>query len=250
MAAFKTHLDDLTAKPGQKISFGEHAERIARASFGKSFAELTPLEAQKVNAQAQQEAVTKASAGKTVVSVDQRQENEFSKQLGKDQAAMLQDGYKDAQSAARGLNALAMMEKTNANGVFSGPAAQGLVKGGQFLASLGLLSSEKASMLKDSETYSKNAADLVLQDLGGKLGAGVSNADVQFIKERVPQLENSPQARQELIAKMKEIYQARVKRYQSMKSYSTKNKNLNDWADPFEAQALTAPAGSPRVSGW
>jgi len=112
--------------------------------------------------------------------------------------------------------------------------------------SLGLLSKENAASLSSSEIYSKNAKDLALQDIGGKLGTGISTADLIFIEAKIPQITNSPQARAELIQKMKEIQQGKVGYYKDMIGHVQKFKNLNDF--DF-SKNMPVPPVSPALTG-
>lgn len=55
-------------------------------------------------------------------------------------------------------------------------------------------------ILADTQNYNSLVSRAVLDRLGGSLGTGVSNADVTFIKDTVPKLAYSRQAREALIS--------------------------------------------------
>lgn len=172
-----------------------------------------------------------------------QQESAFSKKLGELQATDLTDARTQAVSSAKAINTLADMEK-NQN-LYGGPLANTTVTGAQFLQSLNLLSPEQTKKLADSEIYRKDASKLVLADLGGKLGAQISDADRKFIEGIVPQLQNSPDARQRLIAKLKEIHNSNVQNYRDMQAHANQYGNLNKF-DPtklygYKGSSSTTP---------
>jgi len=197
----------------------------AKSTYGG----YTPQQTAQVNAQLQSRAIQKQIAGANRMSVIQQQETSFAKQRGELQAKALADSEVQAKASANAVNRLASMEQLNKGQMLTGPLAGTAIGAGQFLSSLGLLSPESAKTLSSSEVYDKQAKDLVLQDLGGKLGAQVSNADRDFIEARIPQLKNSQQARTELIGKLKEIHKKNIDYYQRMTKQANEKGNLNDF---------------------
>ena len=160
-----------------------------------SYGGYTPEQTAMVNAELQKRAVQKQIAGANRMSVIQQQESAFSKERGQLQAKSLSEAETQAKASANAVNRLANMEQLNKGPMLTGPLAGTAIGAGQFLSSLGLLSPDSAKTLSSSEIYDKQAKDLVMQDLGGKLGAQISNADRDFIEARIPQLRNSQQAR-------------------------------------------------------
>jgi len=109
------------------------------------------------------------------------------------------------------------------------------------LASIGLLSKAQTANLTSSEIYDKNAKDLVMIDLDGKLGSQVSDADRKYVEARIPQLTTSQQARTELINKIAEIQQGKIKFYKDMNAYANKYDNLNE----FDFSKQYVPSAAP-----
>lgn len=232
-------LSGLTAK--DKISFGSDAERIARALFGTAFDKLTPEQAARVNKEVfEQEKILKAT-GAPKQTVINAQEGAFAKQRGELQAKSLAEAETQAKASSNAVNRLTGMEKLNKGTMITGPLAGTAIGAGQFLSSLGLLSADSAKTLSSSEVYDKLAKDLVMQDLGGKLGANISNADRDFIEARIPQLRNSAQARTELIGKLKEIHSKNIDYYQRMSKHANAKGSLNDF-DFASSAPDTGPA--------
>lgn len=197
----------------------------AKTTYGA----YTPEQTARVNAELQSRAVQKQIAGANRMSVIQQQESSFAKERGQLQAKALGEAETQAKASANAVSRLASMESLNKGSMITGPLAGTAIGAGQFLSSIGLLSPESAKTLASSEIYDKMAKDLVMQDLGGKLGAQISNADRDFIESRIPQLRNSQQARTELIAKLKEIHKKNIDYYQRMSKHANTKGNLNEF---------------------
>ena len=218
----------LVEKEG-RISFGADAERISKALFGTDFNKLSPDQAARVNEEVQKQDLIAKATGANKLSVIQQQESSFAKERGQLQAKTLAETEAQAKASANAVSRLASMEKLNQGKMLTGPMAGTAIGAGQFLSSVGLLSPDSAKTLASSEVYDKLAKDLVMQDLGGKLGAQISNSDRDFIEARIPQLRNSQQARNELIAKLKEIHKKNIDYYQRMSKHANTKGNLNDF---------------------
>ena len=221
----------------------EYAAVAGSLGFGAKpyLADYTKDELAAVETRIQQKKVEAAREGRPTT-INQ-QESAFSKKLGELQATDLAETKKTAVGSAAALKTLENME--GADNVFGGPLAGANITASQFLGSLGLLSPQQASILANSEVYDKDAKKLVLQDLGGKLGAQISDKDRDFIEATIPQLKNSPAARQRLIAKLKEIHESNIQNYRQMQSHANKYGNLNDF-DPtklygYGSKTNTAP---------
>mgnify|MGYP003630131171 CR=1 FL=1 len=169
-----------------------------------------------------------------IINIAGNQENEFAKGRGKNQADELRDAKKAAGSSKVALLSLEQMERVNIDGIYSGPQADVLLATNGFLESVGLLSSDQVGKLTNSATYDKNAKDLVMLDLDGKLGAQVSDADRKYVEARIPQLRTNPQARTELIVKLREIHNNKIDKSDKMVLHANEFKNLNNfnWNPP------------------
>jgi hypothetical protein len=130
------------------------------------------------------------------------QEGEFSKQLGKAQADRYKSAVEARDAAIATIANYTELGKLNDQALISGAFASGRLGVANLFNTLGLTSAADSSKLASSEQYQKLAADALLATLGGKLGGQVSDSDREFVNRIVPQLENSPAARRELIAYM------------------------------------------------
>lgn len=171
-----------------------------------------------------------AKAGANVLNISQKQEEEFSKRRGFKQADALDEATALARGGSLALGSIAAMKEQNATGqLFTGPLANSLVGTTNLLSSVGLLSKDQAAKLTSSQIYDKSAKDLVMQDLGGKLGAQISDADRKFVEDRIPQLTTSEKARTELLNKLEEIQRGKIDYYKKMNAHANKYGNLNDF---------------------
>ena len=176
------------------------------------------------------------TTSKTNLSVSQKQEEEFSKRRGFTQANALDEASNLARGGSLALGSIRSMKEQDASGqLFTGPLATSYVGATNLLASVGLLSKEQTAKLTSSQIYDKSAKDLVMQDLGGKLGAQISDADRKFVEDRIPQLTTSQKARTELLNKLEEIQREKIEYYRKMNAHANEFKNLNnfDFSDKY-----------------
>lgn len=220
------------------------AARALQIDAKAKYADYSPEEAQRINQYLLNKDVAKNAAMRPPA-----QETAFAKTRGELQAKALQDVTANAQNATSALIALNNMDALSKSGqLYSGPLAMTAVGASNFLNSIGLLSKEQINILANSEVYDKKAKDLVMQELNGRLGAQISDADRKFIEARIPQLTNSPLARAELIAKMKEIQTGKIEAFKKMNAHANKYDNLNNFdfsQDYMPIQAAQSPLASP-----
>jgi hypothetical protein len=244
--AFNAEYQRLTApKEAKGPGFGADAERASKAKFGKPFADLTPAEAAEVDKDLEARGLSRSQAtAPKIVLPSTVQETEFAKKRGGEQATALTQAATTAQSGSQALTTIQSMKQLDAQGqLFTGPLASGYVNATNLLASVGLLSPAQTNRLTSSEVYDKQAKDLVMQDLGGKLGAQISDADRKFVEARIPQITTSAKARTELLNKLEEIQKGKVNYFNKMNEHANKFGNLNtfDFSQPY------AP---PKTGGW
>lgn len=220
------------------------AARALRIDAKPRYADYTPEEAARINQYLLNKDVAKNAAMRPPA-----QETAFAKTRGELQAKALQDAVTNAQAAQSSLVALGNMEQLASSGkLYSGPLAMTAMGASNFLNSIGLLGTEQSRLLANSEVYDKKAKDLVMQELNGRLGAQISDADRKFIEARVPQLTNSPIARAELIQKMKEIQSGKINAYQKMNTHANQFGQLNDFdfsQNYMPIQAAQSPLATP-----
>jgi len=172
-------------------------------------------------------------------------ENEFIKELGKLDAKAVASSMETKNSAISALNSLNRLNQLDQSALISGSFASGRVGATNLLNTLGLTSSKDQDVLAKSENYQKTAGDVILATLGGRLGSGFSNADREFIQSLVPQLENSPQARKQLIEFMVKKNQGIVDETTRLETYARENKGLKGYVPTIPIVNLGANAPKP-----
>jgi len=227
------------ANKDKQASTLDQARNVVLQLAGRS--DLNPQE-QRVLDNAR-EVLKLASPGQTI---NMTQETKFAGQRGELQAKALDVAASSAATARTSLTTLDEMERlAKTGGLYTGPLAMTALGASNFLNSIGLLNSSQVRILANAEQYDKSAKDLVMQELGGKLGAQISNTDREFIEARIPQLKNSPTARLEIINKLKEIQNGKINLYQRMNEHANKYNNLNtfDFSQNYMPPAIIAPQG-------
>jgi len=172
-------------------------------------------------------------------------ENEFVKELGKLDAKVVANSMQTKDSALAALGSLKRLNQLDQNALISGTFASGRVGATNLLDTLGLTSPKDKDVLAKSENYQKTAGDVILATLGGRLGSGFSNADREFIQSLVPQLENSPQARKQLIEFMVKKNQGIVEETTRLETYARENKGLKGYVPTIPIVNLGANAPKP-----
>jgi hypothetical protein len=174
-------------------------------------------------------------------------ENEFRKRLGVKDADRVDNAMTMRDSSIAALNSLNRLNQLDQNALISGSFATGRVGATNLLNTLGLTSAKDADSLAKSENYQKTAGDVILATLGGKLGAGFSNDDRKFIQGLVPQLENSPSARKQLIEFMVQKNQSIVDEAIRLENYARdpKNNGLRGYVPKIPIINLGANAPKP-----
>ena len=169
------------------------------------------------------------TTSKTELSISQVGEKEFAKTLGGEDAKRVKGAMDTKDNAIASLTTLQEMSRLNDKGLISGTYATGRVGAANLLNTLGLVSPKDQVSLASSEQFQKQANDLVLATLGGKLGAGFSNEDRKFIQSIVPQLENSAAARRNLINFMIKKQTDIINETTRLETYARENNSLKGY---------------------
>jgi hypothetical protein len=175
--------------------------------------------------------VDRATATATTKIEAERKQTEFEKLLDKKDADRVGNAMTLQENAIASLNSLNRLNQLDQSALISGSFASGRLGATNFLNTLGLTSA------KDR--------DVLLATLGGRLGSGFSNADREFIQSLVPQLENSPQARKQLIEFMVKKNQGIVDETTRLETYARKEKTLKGYVPTIPIVNLGANAPKP-----
>lgn len=126
------------------------------------------------------------------------------------------------------LNELRNMKALARNGINEGIFSDWQQVFGKTLQALGMSTNEMNDVLGNTEQFTKNAGGVVMRFLGGKLGSGISNQDLAFVQQLVPQAASNPQARDELINYMTALFEYKKNRLLTQREHFTKEfKNAN-----------------------
>ena len=182
---------------------------------------------------------------KPSVSVTVAGEQSFAKTMGEEDAKSVVKARELRTTAIGELNSLNEMATRNQQNITSGTFASGRVGVANFFNTIGLLGANDVKKLANSEAYTKSAGDLVLAKIKS-LGSNPSNADREFIVRIVPQLENSPQARAELISYLQKRANDVIKESSSLESYARQKNGLSGYVPtiPLTISPQTAKKAS------
>ena len=165
------------------------------------------------------------TTAKTTLTVDAKGQEAFTVELAKDDAKEVKNARGIRDAAIGELGTLQKMQELNQQQLMTGSFATGRVGALNLLNTLGMTSSTDTNKLANSEQYTKVTGDLLLDKIK-KLGTNPSNTDREFIAKIVPQLENSPQARQELVNYLVKKANNVVAETTRLDTYARKNKGL------------------------
>lgn len=169
------------------------------------------------------------TTAKVSASAESKGRSAFSEKLGELDARKVDAAGVARDNAIATLNSLNKLTQLDDNGLISGSFASGRVGATNLLSTLGLVGDKDKAVLASSENYQKVAGDVILGTLGGKLGAGFSNEDRKFIQSLVPQLENSPAARRQLIDFMVKKNNKIIEEADRLDAYARENEGLKGY---------------------
>ncbi len=154
-------------------------------------------------------------------------EDEVTKALIKSDVARYEKFMEEAGNTTKQLDMLNELATLNVGkGDIQGGFAE--LKSGFYnvMAGFGLLSPEKQTMLANAQTFESFANQLVLDLMGGSLGAGFSDADRKFVISMAPMLGNTQKANEMVMEKMRAIILRREEVAQLMRAYFRDNNSL------------------------
>jgi hypothetical protein len=169
------------------------------------------------------------TTAKVTATATTKGEEAFTTELGKLDAKTVDAAQKARDASIATVKALNTLASYPDDSLISGTFANNRVGVANFLNTIGLASGSDKERISNSQQYQKVAGDVILQTLGGKLGAGFSNDDRKFIQGLIPQLETSPQARRSLIEFMQKKNQDIITEATRLEDYARANKGLGGY---------------------
>jgi hypothetical protein len=230
-SAYKRELTRLTAKEGSKPTIKEVGvadgtrEPVYTYQEGNTVRQVV---FKNVNGEQKMVPYTGGvdrTTAKVTATASAKGEESFSVELGKLDAKEVANARTLREAAIGELGSLQKMQELNQQQLMSGSFATGRVGALNLLNTLGMTSGQDATKLANSEQYTKITGDLLLDKIK-KLGTNPSNTDREFIAKIVPQLENSPAARQELVNYLVKKANKVVSETTRLDTYARDNKGL------------------------
>lgn len=173
-------------------------------------------------------------------------EKAFDVELAKLDAKELDDMRNAATKASGGLARVGEMKRLHESGVYSGTLAEGRTGVANFFSTMGIPLDEKK--LANSQEYLKHAKELTLSLLKEGVGTNqISNADLKFVNDTVPQLETNPKARIALLNYIEGRLQNSLNRFKAASDYAAKNKGLRGFT--YNEQQSQKTSGGQFVEG-
>jgi hypothetical protein len=182
------------------------------------------------------------TTAKTTVDARNVGENAFVKQLAELDAKRVADAANTREAAIGELDNLQKMANLNKQEMVTGTFASGRTAVGNLFGTIGIASNKDKLAVANSEQYEKYAGNLLLDKIK-KLGTNPSNTDREFIAKIIPQLENSAQARQELINYMAQKAQAVISETTRLDDYAREKRGLTGFKPTIPLVSTGGVAG-------
>lgn len=177
--------------------------------------------------------------------MEQKAEGKFLEGMASVDVKKVEGAITARDNALGAIDNLDRLAQLDDRGLIGGSFAADRVGVTNLLNTLGLVSGKDTARLSASEQFTKSANELVLNAIGGKLGAGISNTDRQFIERIVPQLETSAAARRELIDYMRKLNLKVVDEANRLEEYARTNKTLGG----YQSKIPLSGGGRSSLSG-
>lgn len=157
---------------------------------------------------------------------------EFIKTTAKNDADKLEAWRTGADAGNAMLGTAQKLRDIEKQGIYSGGGAQAKTAVASMVSGLTGITPKE---LPGSEAFNAEASNLVLGQIKA-LGANPSNADREFIMKTIPQITNSPQAREALVNFMEQKGRQSMALYRAADEYAGKNNGLRGF-DQFSVKA-------------
>ncbi|WP_245239762.1 hypothetical protein [Methylobacterium variabile] len=177
----------------------------------------------------------------TEVNVNQGAEKAQAAKIGGAYGDTFNDLQKGGRDAAGQLNTFRLMEKLiESPNFYSGAGGNTILAFRRAASALGISGADTAA---PQELFAKLANQSVLDKLGGNLGSGVSNSDVNFMAATTANLGNTPEGNRQIIRFGKALAERQVEVAKLAREYAKGNNGLLDagFDDRLAAYARANP---------
>jgi hypothetical protein len=168
------------------------------------------------------------AAGATRISVDQQGEGKYAQVVGEGYGKRYLEIQNAAQVAQGQMNTLGAMENmTSQPGFYSGAGGETVMQLKRAGAALGFNPDGITSM----ETFNALSKQAALEQMGGSLGSGFSNADRDFVIDQVANLGNTPEGNRQLIGLLRTLNERKIQIAELARTYSEQQGRINEGFD-------------------
>jgi hypothetical protein len=252
-AAFQTKFEELIAKKPtaniKEVGVAENTRKPVYLDVNSNEQFVFDTDAQGKQVRKPYVGGVDRTTAKVSASVTSKGETKFTEKLAELDAKRVDEALTLRDNATAAINTFNALSKLDDQGLISGTFATGRVGATNLLNTLGLVGDADVGKLARSENYQKIAGDAILATLGGKLGAGFSNEDRKFIQGLVPQLENSPAARRQLIDFMLRKNQAIVDETTRLETYARDKLGLKGYVPSIALPRTASTSSGGALSG-
>lgn len=176
------------------------------------------------------------------ININNPYEPAFNKELAALDAKSLDKMRSNADAGNQVLGSVARLRQLNPK-VYSNGGAEAKMAAANMLAGFGINIGDPEK-LANSQEFDALSSKLVIDSLGGSLGTGVSNSDVQFLKKTVPNIGQDIKARDALINFMERKAKSQISTYGAARQYAEKHNGLKGWTAPNFVDTSGIPAGA------
>ncbi len=218
-------------EPADKLpSFGEEANRIAVATFGKPFAQLTQAQANQIDKVVEKRGITRAQANRSTINMPPQEKAEQSGR-GTFLVKQYEDISKQAGVARRTLPALESIANILDKGFDTGFGTETITAGAKVLGALGVEGAK--NLATNAESFLGAASSAVLTKQLEQKGPQ-TESDAQRITQTGAQLGNTKEANRFLITVAKAQLQRDIAQRNFYDSWWKKNKTYDGAEDAWE----------------
>jgi hypothetical protein len=177
---------------------------------------------------------------KPLVSIDMAGQNEFTKRLNREQAALLMKDQGVAQKAAENILAINKMRDAMEGGMYQGGGANLKATAANWLKGFGFIIDDET--LANTGMF-KSAAGKFLLDHAKELGANPSNADAKRIDQIIGTIDTDPGAMSQMMDFMEEIARRSIHRFNTRYQQATSQPGM---FSAYDMNVEEPPAWQPK----
>lgn len=148
-------------------------------------------------------------------------QEEYDKVTGRNLAEGATEIRNQGRVSANAIGTLNRLESlASSEGFYTGVGAESVQTMRQIAAQFGVADPDSVS---NFEEFRAQAYQMALDQMGGSLGAGFSNADRTFVEQQVPNIQSTPEGNLQLIESLRRVHERNVEISQMASQYAQQN---------------------------